>query len=152
MSVWEKIVKVAATIAGAIAGLLGEWTTLLTVLAVCMCLDYLTGCIVAFMGKSTKTEGGGWLSSVGFAGLAKKAFIIVIVLLATLLDRAIGTDAMVFQTAAACYYIANEGLSILENTVLMGVPVPGMLQRALEALRKKGEDGEAKTDDGQGNE
>ena len=60
-------------------------------------------------------------------------------LLGTLLDRAIGTDGMVFQTATACYYIANEGLSVLENVALIGVPVPEVIKRALEAMRSKGD-------------
>ena len=94
---------------------------------------------VAFAGKSPKTEGGGWLSSEGFKGLLRKGAIVAMVLLGTLLDRAIGTDGMVFQTATACYYIANEGLSVLENVALIGVPVPEVIKRALEAMRSKGD-------------
>ena len=104
---WDKVVKVLAAIGGAIAGWFGEWNALLTALAVMMVMDYLTGCMVAFAGKSLKTEGGGWLSSEGFKGLLRKGAIVAMVLLGTLLDRAIGTDGMVFQTATACYYIAN---------------------------------------------
>lgn len=139
---WDKIFKGACTVAGAIAGIFGEWNALLTILAVCMVLDYISGLIVAALGKSSKTEGGGIDSKAGFIGLAKKALIMLIVLLATVLDKALGTDRMVFQTAAACYYIANEGISITENAGKIGVPVPSALKRALEQLRDKNDSGD----------
>ena len=141
---WERMTKGLAAVCGAVAGLLGEWTLMLTVLAALMGLDYLTGLIVAWRGRSPKTEGGGVSSRVGFDGLIRKAFIMLVVLMATLLDRAIGNSASVFQTAATMYYIANEGISILENTALMGVSYPRFIASALEELKDrsgKGEDG-----------
>lgn len=147
-SVWTKILKILAAIAGAIAGWFGGWSALLTALAIIMCLDYITGCMAAFAGKSTKTEGGRWLSSESFKGLLRKGAIVVMVLLATLLDRAIGTEGMIFQTTVCCYYLANEGLSIIENVALLGVPVPAIIKKALEALRDKND----KSDDGKGGE
>lgn len=138
---WDKVMKALAAAGGALAGLLGEWTIMLTVLAWMMGIDYLTGVLCAWRGKSPKSEGGGVSSKVGFDGLARKGLIILIVLMATLLDRAIGSDGAVFQTAAAGYYIANEGISILENSALMGVPYPKVISRALDALKNKG-DGE----------
>lgn len=134
---WDKIIKWLAGIAGAIAGLFGEWTTMLTILVVVMAIDYISGWIVAWCGRSPKTEGGGLSSKVGFVGIAKKGFIMLLVLLATLLDRTIGNETMVFQSSLVFYYIANEGLSILENAALMGVKFPEKLRKALEALREK---------------
>ena len=113
---------------------------MLTVLAVAMVVDYLTGLIVAACGKSQKTEGGGLSSKVGFVGLAKKGFILLIVLLATALDKAIGNQTMVFQMASAGYYIANEGLSVVENAALLGVPFPGGLKKALDELKQSGDE------------
>ena len=139
MEIWNKAVKALATIGGAIAGIFGEWSMLMTVLATAMVLDYISGVLVAAFGKSLKTEGGHLDSKVGFVGLAKKAFIIMIVLLATLLDKALGTNAMVFQTATVCYYIANEGISVVENAGLMGLPVPEVVKRALEQMKEKKE-------------
>ncbi len=139
MEVWDKVVKVCATVTGAIAGIFGDWTTLMTVLVVVMSLDYITGVIVAITGHSPKTEGGGLDSKAGFIGIAKKAVIMIVVLLATLLDRALGTDAQVFRTACVCYYIANEGISVVENAGLMGLPVPEAIRKALEQLRDKDE-------------
>jgi len=134
---WDKILKALAAIAGALAGLFGEWNTALTILVIVMAMDYITGVIVAAMHRSPKTEGGGLSSKVGFIGLARKGFMILIVLLATLLDRAVGNSAMVFQTAMVFYYIANEGLSILENADLMGVPFPTFLRERLESMREE---------------
>lgn len=140
MEIWSKIFKGVATVAGAVAGYVaGGWNALLTTLVVLMVLDYVTGLIVAAFGLSPKTETGGLSSKAGFLGLVKKMAIIVIVIVATFADKAINTGSAMFQTAAVCFYIANEGLSILENVGLMGVPIPEALRKALEIFRKKGE-------------
>ena len=133
--------RAAAGVLGAAAGLLGGWTVLLTILAWFMGIDYATGLITAWRGRSPKSEHGGVSSKVGFDGLIRKAFIMLVVLMATLLDRAIGNQSSVFQTAATMYYIANEGISILENTSLMGVKYPDFILRALETLRDEGDKG-----------
>jgi len=146
---WDDVTEMLAALAGAAAGLLGEWTVALTILAVLMATDYLTGLIVAWRGRSPKTEGGGVSSKAGFDGLIRKAFIMVVVLVATLLDTAIGNTTRVFQTAATMYYIANEGISILENTALMGVKYPAWIIKALEALRDKNDDPDAKQPPGE---
>ena len=134
---WDNVTKTLAAALGAVAGLLGEWNVLLTILAILMLTDYLTGLIVACRGKSPKTEGGGVSSRAGFDGLIRKFFIMIVILVATLLDTAIGNATRIFQTAATMYYIANEGISILENTALMGVKYPIFIEKALEALREK---------------
>lgn len=149
---WDKITKALAGLAGAAAGLLGGWSTLLTILAWFMVIDYATGVIVAWRGRSPKTETGGVSSKESFDGLVRKAFIMLVVLMATLLDQAIGNEASVFQTAATTYYIANEGISILENTSLMGVKYPAFILKALEAMRASGDKGtenKANTNDDQ---
>lgn len=146
---WDKITKAIAGVVGAVAGLLGSWTMLLTILAWFMGIDYATGLIVAWRGRSPKSETGALSSKAGFDGLIRKAFIMLVILMATLLDRAIGNSTSVFQTAAAMYYIANEGISILENTSLMGVRYPSFILKALEAMRDKGDGGiiDDKSDD-----
>ena len=132
---WNKIIKWASLAAGAVAGLYGEWTSALTILVVMMAVDYVTGVAVAISGRSPKTEGGGLSSKAGFVGIARKGFIMLIVLIATLLDRVLGSAAMVFQTATVFYYIANEGLSVLENADRMGVPFPAFIRERLEGMR-----------------
>ena len=139
----ERIIKALCAAAGAVAGLFGGWPAAMTVLVAVMGIDYVTGVLAGALGRSDKTEGGGLSSRAGFAGLARKGFIMLIVLLATLLDRAVGNAAMVFQSATAFYYIANEGISILENTALMGVAYPAVVRNALESLRENAEKGPA---------
>ena len=146
---WDKIVKVLSAVAGAVAGLFGEWNTMLTILVVMMTVDYISGWIVAWCGKSPKTEGGGLSSKVGFVGLARKGFIMLLVLVTTLLDRAIG-DGSVFQSSLVLYYIANEGLSVLENAALLGVHFPEKMRRALETLREKEDERRSEPPDAEG--
>lgn len=134
---WDKVLKLLAGVAGAIAGLFGEWNTMLTILVVMMAADYISGWIVAWCGKSPKTESGGLSSKVGFIGLAKKGFIMLLVLVATMLDRAIGGGTSIFQSSLVLYYIANEGLSVLENAALLGVRFPDKLRKALETMREQ---------------
>ena len=122
---WDKMVKTLAAAAGAV---MGWWTGLGVmpqVLAVVMVIDYITGLMCAWKGVSPKTESGHVSSKAGFDGLIKKAAIILVVLLALQIDTAIGT---------------NEGVSILENTALLGVPYPAALMNALETMKQKGED------------
>ena len=132
----NRVFRILCIAAGAVAGWFGSWSATLTILAVMMTVDYITGVLVAITGKSPKTEGGGLSSRVGFNGIARKGFIMLIVLAATQLDRAIGNTSMVFQTATVFYYIANEGLSILENADLMGVPFPAFIRERLESMRE----------------
>lgn len=158
-NVWDKVVSALCAAMGAVMGIFGGWSPLLTVLLICNAIDYVSGLICAAMGRSDKTESHGLSSKVGFFGLAKKGFIWVIILLATVLDyvlhEQLGTQAMMFQTAAGCFYISMEGISILENAALMDVPLPGFLRKALDVIRKKAEDettaaigGDAQEDNG----
>lgn len=128
---WDKIIKVLAAIGGAIAGVFGGWDKLLMVLLAMMAIDYVSGVIVAILGKSQKTEYGGLSSKVGAKGLAKKGLMMLVVLVAALLDRAIGAQSAVFRDAACWFYIANEGLSLLENLSLAGVPFPTKMKELL---------------------
>ena len=137
MEAWDKIVKILAAVGGAIAGAFGGIDTMMIVLVACMALDYMTGLIVAWMGRSQKTESGHLDSKVGFVGIAKKALMLLVVLMAALLDRALGTEQAVFRMMMIWFYIANEGLSILENLSMAGVPFPAGVLRALEQLREK---------------
>jgi len=134
---WEKIAKAFAAVFGFLTGLYGGWSMTLAVLLGCMAVDYISGLIVAGMGKSKKTEGGGLDSSVGLNGLRRKGMILLVVLVAALLDQATGTGNSMFRDAACWFYIANECLSILENSSLAGVPWPAWLKKALEQMRDK---------------
>ena len=90
--------------------------------------------------RSNKSATGALDSTAGFKGLLKKGRIVLLVWLGVLLDNALG--AAYILTAIIIFFIVNEGLSLLENLGLMGVPFPAFLKRALEALREQGDNGE----------
>ena len=140
-TVWDKVLKVLAAIAGAIGGIFGGWDALLGVLIGMMVLDYVSGVVVAWMGKSQKTAYGGLSSKVGAQGLAKKGLMMAVVLVAALLDRAMGATAAVCRDAVCWFYIANEGISLMENLSLAGVPFPAKVKELLG--QKKAESGGA---------
>lgn len=130
---WDRVVKFLAALAGGIAGLFGGWDTMLKVLVAAMAIDYITGWIVAIMGNSLKSESGHLNSEVAWKGLLKKGMALFVVLLGAMLDKAVGQD--VFRNMVVWFYIANEGLSILENLALAGVPFPQSIKRMLEQMR-----------------
>ena len=148
----ENLLRVGAATVGTIVGLYGGWNEAMTVLVVMMVVDYIMGCACALMGKSPKTETGHFWSKVAAVGILKKGVIMLVVLVAIQLDRAIslggGTapTGVMFQSAATFFYIANEGMSILENAALIGVPVPQRIKRMLEVMREENDD----DDDGNG--
>lgn len=140
---WDKAVRVIAACGGAVAGMLGGWDPLLHVLMVMMTADYISGLLVAMMGRSTKTEYGGLSSKVGALGLARKGLMMLVVLVAAAMDQAMGTGNAMCRDAACWFYIANEGLSILENVGLAGAPYPEKLKKLLgQKIREDEEDGD----------
>lgn len=133
---WDKILMACAGLAGGVAGLLGGFDKMLSVLCVFMVVDYITGWIVAILGHSLKTESGHLNSQVGAKGIAKKCFILLMVLLANALDTVLETNA-VFRSMVIWFYVANEGLSIVENAALAGFPFPQGLKDVLEQIKKR---------------
>lgn len=116
----------------------GGWDGQIQTLLWCMALDYCTGMLLAGVFKrSMKSADGALNSRAGYRGLCKKGGELAVVLLAARLDEAIGGSFS--RTAVILFFTANEGLSILENLGLMGVPYPAFLRDALEVLREKGE-------------
>lgn len=135
---WDKAVKGLAAGVGALVGLLGGWDALLQVLIILMAADYASGLIVAAMGRSPKTEYGGLSSKVGAAGLARKGLMLLVVLVGAMLDRAMGTGGAMCRDAACWFYIANEGISILENVGYAGAPYPEKLKELLGQKMNEG--------------
>lgn len=144
----KKITELLAAVGGAIASFFVTMPPLVWILIAVMSIDYITGLICGAMGKSNKTENGYLESHAALKGLLKKGLIILVVLLAALLDQAVSTEAGIEFAAvmgATClWFIASEGLSILENVALMGIPVPAILLKLLEVMRAKGDVQEAK--------
>ncbi len=144
----RKASEILAAIGGAIASFFVSMPPIVWILIAVMSIDYITGLITGAMGKSNKTENGYLESHAALKGLLKKSLIILVVLLAALLDQAVSTGAGIqFEAvmgATCLWFIASEGLSILENVALMGVPVPAILLRLLEVMRAKGDGKETK--------
>lgn len=136
---WNRATSAVAAAAGFVAGLYGEWTAAMRALLLLMAADYVTGCLCALLGRSNKTESGHWLSSAAYKGLLHKGMIMLVILVAAQLDRAAAMGASSFKSMAVFYYLSCEGLSIMENVGLLGVPLPPLLRGALEALRQRGE-------------
>ena len=138
----KKVAEVVAAIGGAIASFFVNMPPLVWILIAVMSIDYITGLICGAMGKSKKTETGYLASHAAWLGLMKKALILLVVLLAALLDAAVSKGAGISFEAvmgATClWFIASEGLSVLENVASMGVPVPKILMKLLEVMREKG--------------
>ena len=119
---------------------LGGWDASLQVLIALMVADYITGVLVAAVWhKSSKSSSGTLNSVAGFKGILKKCAILLLVWIGVLLDQALGSAYA--RTAVVLFFIGNEGISLLENLGLMGVPFPAFLRRALEALRDHGDKG-----------
>ena len=134
------ILAAAAAIGTFVANELGGWDAAMQVLVALMAVDYVTGVLVAAVWhRSNKSATGALDSKAGFRGLIKKCMILLLVWIGVLLDNALG--AAYIRTAVILFFIGNEGLSLLENLGLMGVPFPAFLQRALEALRENGDKG-----------
>ena len=144
----KRILELLAAAGGAVASFFVQMPPLVWILLAVMTIDYITGLICAAMGKSSKTENGYIASNVAWQGLMKKALILLVVLLAALLDQAVSKGAGIqFEAvmgATCLWFIASEGLSILENVATMGVPVPKILLKLLEVMRAKGDVQEAK--------
>lgn len=109
--------------------LLGGWDIALQCLLIAIALDYVSGLMKAFTMKNLS-------SKIGFQGILKKIGLLVIVMVSVLVDKVTGNTGAV-RTLVIYYFVANEGLSILENLGQAGVPIPPAIKKALKALRKE---------------
>lgn len=131
----ERIGVIGAAVGTVLTWLFGEWEVGLQILITCMALDYILGLMTGY--KNDELD-----SRKGFNGLKKKFTVLIVLILAVLLDRLTGQEWF-FRTAVIYFYVAMEGLSILENAAKLGVPIPGKLEKALIQLQDeemKGED------------
>lgn len=121
-----------------IASFFGGFDAALITLLIFMGVDYATGLIVAgVFHKSEKTENGALESRAGWKGLCRKGVSLLVVLVACRLDMIMGSNFIRGATVIA--FIANETISIIENAGLMGVPIPSVITKAIEVLKKKSE-------------
>jgi toxin secretion/phage lysis holin len=118
---------------GAIAAFMfGELDSVFYALIALVVLDYITGIISAVIQKKLS-------SAIGFVGILKKIMVFVVVAVANIICTHIGDGSGVLRTAVIFFFIANEGLSILENAGRIGLPIPKKLLNVLEQLKSKNE-------------
>lgn len=105
--------------------LLGSNGKELSALVLLMIVDYATGLMCGFHNKNLS-------SSIGFNGILKKIAILCLIMVAGVVDIVIG--ASVAKAATIFFYIGNEGISIVENSVKLGLPVPDLVKNSLEQI------------------
>ena len=121
---------IISSIGGVLGVFLGGMDGLIYALLAFSVIDYVTGIMCAIDKKELS-------SSVGFNGIARKIIIFSLVGVANILDVYILGHVGVLRAAVIFFYLSNEGISILENTSKLGLPVPEKLQNILQQLNKE---------------
>ncbi len=130
--IWAKIQAAFTAIGGWLGFFLGGLDGMLIALIVFMVLDYVTGIMCAVLDKSLS-------SRVGFRGIFKKALILIMVGIANIVDVHVVGTGSALRGAVICFYLSNEGLSLLENAAYVGLPVPEKLKDILAQLHRRDE-------------
>ena len=130
---WDKIVDCIAAAAGAAVGFLyGEVTGLFWAMIAFMAVDYVTGVLVALVTNPLPSE-------LGLSGLLTKFLILVFVAMGHIVDTYVIGSGSALMSAVMLFFIANEGVSIIENAVGLGMPVPKKLREVLDQLKRESE-------------
>lgn len=109
-----------------IGWLVGGYDTMMVKLLLFMCADYISGILCGISNKELSSE-------VGFKGIAKKIMILLLVGATNLLGQATGIEGLRYIVIS--FYLANEGISIIENASILGLPVPQKIKDVLEQLK-----------------
>ncbi|XMB86066.1 phage holin family protein [Mycoplasmatota bacterium WC44] len=121
-------IKVTFTVIGGYIGyIFGGFDGFIYTLLAFLIFDYITGLMVAVVEKKLSSE-------IGFKGIFKKIVILMLVVLSHLIDTNIIGEGSVVRNAVIFFYISNEGISIIENAVKLGLPIPGKLKDILLQL------------------
>ena len=139
--IWAKIQMAAAMIGGWLGYFLGGLDGLMIALIIFMVLDYITGLMCAVIDKKLS-------SAVGFKGICKKVLILMLVGVANEVDIHIVGTGSALRSAVICFYLSNEGLSLLENAAHIGLPIPDKMKDVLAQLH--GREDKNNTDAGDG--
>ena len=126
--IWNWIQLALSAVGGALGWFFGGMDGLIYALLVFVIADYITGVMCAIADKKLSSE-------VGFKGICKKVLIFILVGVANIVDKQIIGNGSAIRTAVIFFYLSNEGISILENTALIGLPVPQKLRDVLEQLK-----------------
>lgn len=121
---------ILSAIGGFLGWFFGGADGFLFVLIAFVIIDYLTGVINAIISKALSSE-------IGFKGICKKVMIFILVGVAHLIDLFILQEGTAIRTAVIFFYLANEGISILENSAKLGLPIPKKLKKILSQINKR---------------
>jgi toxin secretion/phage lysis holin len=124
------IQMIVAVLGGYIGYFLGGWDGFLYALVAFVVIDYLTGFMLAVLEKRLSSE-------VGFRGIFKKVVLFSLVAVGHIIDSRLIQSEGVIRTAVIFFYLSNEGISILENTAKIGLPIPEKLRAVLEQLNQE---------------
>ena len=124
------IQMIVTVLGGYIGYFLGGWDGFLYALVAFVVIDYITGLMVAVLEKRLSSE-------VGFRGIFKKVVLFSLVAVGHIVDSRLLQNEGVIRTAVIFFYLSNEGISILENTAKVGLPVPEKLKNVLAQLNKE---------------
>ena len=130
--IWNTIQVVFAAVGGFVGWFLGGCDGLLYTLLAFVVIDYITGVMCAVVDKTLS-------SAIGFKGICRKVLIFALVGIGHILDTHVIGSGSVMRTAIIFFYISNEGVSLVENAVHLGLPVPQKLKDVLEQLHDRGE-------------
>lgn len=131
MDKFKDLVKIFFTIFGSWLGFfLGDLDIFIYSLVVFVICDYISGIIRA--GFERKLS-----SKIGFKGILKKIMIFIIVGIANICDKNLIKNRAMIRSSIIFFYIANEGLSILENALAMDLPIPKKLKILLEQFKEE---------------
>lgn len=117
-------------IGGLIGTHFGEVDGALYALFIFLLIDYVTGVFAAIIERNLA-------SHIGFKGIFKKIVILFLVAMGHLIDSSILKQGGTVRTMVIFFYLSNEGLSILENAVRIGLPIPKKLQEILKQFNEK---------------
>lgn len=130
--IWTKVQIAVSAIGGWLGYFLGGVDGLMIALIVFMALDYLTGIMCAVLDKKLS-------SAIGFRGIFKKVSILILVGIANIVDVHVVGTGSALRGAVICFYLSNEGLSLLENAAYIGLPIPEKLKDVLAQLHRRDE-------------
>ena len=124
---WNIIQVIIAGIGGWLGWFLGESDGLLYTLIAFVAVDYITGVMCAIADKKLSSQ-------VGFKGICRKVLIFALVGIGHVLDTQVIGAGSVLRTAVIFFYLSNEGVSLIENTAHLGLPVPEKIKEVLSQL------------------
>jgi toxin secretion/phage lysis holin len=128
----EHIRLILAFVGGILGCIFGGFNSLIYALTAFVAIDYITGVLLAIRDKKISSE-------VGYRGIVRKFLIFLIVSMGNIMDNYVLGTGSTLRTLVIMFYLANEGISILENAGQLGLPIPKKLREAIEKLNSSNE-------------